>query len=196
MLIVRGMSHPAPPVVMPEKFGPVAIALHWVVAVLVVFAVASGLVTANVDEAAATQQSLSVHQSLGITVFVLIVIRATWRLTHRPPPLPESTPPMQRLAAGVTHTTLYLILIALPVAGYLSLAARGRTVTLFGLVDLPMWLPLNFQLASQSLGVHGVAGYLLYGLFAVHVGAALYHRLVLNDGILERMWPRRRPAHD
>ena len=194
MLIVRGMSQPALPVVMPEKFGAVAIALHWMVAVLVVFAAVSGLVTANVDEAAATQQSLSVHQSLGITVFVLIVIRATWRLTHPPPPLPDSTPPVQRIAAGVTHITMYLILLALPVAGYLSLAARGRAVTLYGLVEIPMWMPLNFQLASQALAVHGVGGYVLYGLFVLHVGAALYHRLVLNDGILERMWPQRRPG--
>ncbi len=178
----------------PVKYGTVAIALHWGIAVLIIFAVSTGLVTASADDATSTQEGLKFHQSYGIVIFALAVVRAVWRLTHPAPPLPADTKPIQRIAAVVTHTTLYLILLLMPLLGYTSLAARGRTVSFAGLVDLPNVLPLSFKLASQSLDLHRTGGYVLYALVALHIGAALYHRFALNDGVLGRMWPSKRAA--
>ena len=182
--IVRGMTTPA-------RYGTVAIALHWGIAVLVVFAVSTGLVTASADDAISTQAGLKFHQSYGLAIFALAVVRAVWRLTHPAPPLPAGTSRVQRIAAPVTHTTLYLILLGLPLGGYASLAARGRTVSFAGLFDLPNVMPLSFKLASQSLDLHRTGGYVLYALLALHIGAALYHHFALKDGVLARMWPRR-----
>jgi cytochrome b561 len=183
-IIVRGMNTPV-------RYGTVAIALHWVIAVLLVFSVSTGLVTASADDATSTQAGLRFHQSYGLVIFALAVVRAVWRLTHPAPPLPAGMTPFQRIAAYVTHTTLYLILLLMPVLGYTALAARGRTVSLAGLVDLPNVLPLSFSLAANALDIHRKGQYMLYLLLVLHIGAALYHHFALKDGLLARMWPRR-----
>jgi cytochrome b561 len=191
--IVSTMTAMVNPRTEPEKFGIVAIVLHWIVAILILLAAVSGLVTSNTNDATLTRQSLALHQSIGIVVFALSAIRAGWRLTHAAPMLPATTPHYQRWAATATHVALYFMLFALPVTGYVSLAARGRTISLLGLV-LPNWAPLSLQLAAQAKFIHATSQYVLYALLVLHVGAALYHRFVMNDGILERMWPGRREA--
>jgi cytochrome b561 len=116
-------------------------------------------------------------------------LRAVWRLTHPAPPLPVETPRAQKAAAAVAHVSLYVLLFFMPLSGYVGLAARGRTITVAGLFDLPNLVPQGLALARRAQSLHENAQYVLYALLAVHIGAALYHRFVLKDGVLARMWP-------
>lgn len=177
-----------------EKFGPVAIFLHWAIAACIVLSVAFGLISGFADSAEVTQSTLAIHQSVGVTIFVLALVRVVWRLTHPVPPLPASTPRSQRIAAALTHLTLYLILFALPVTGYVGLAARGRPITIFGLFDLPNVVGRSIKTSAAFQNVHNNLQYFLYGLLVLHVGAALYHQFVMKDGLLARMWPRKAAA--
>lgn len=175
-----------------EKFGPVAIFLHWFIAGCIVLSVAFGLISGYADTAEVTRATLGIHQSLGVTIFLLALARLGWRLTHPAPKLPSAMSRSQKIAAAVTHGTLYLILFVLPVTGYVGLAARGRPITMFGLFDLPNVVTRSLKLSAAYQNVHNNLQYILYALLILHVGAALYHQFVIKDGLLGRMWPARR----
>ena len=178
-----------------QKFGPVAIFLHWLVAVAIIFAAVIGLVSDYTNDTALTRSTLAIHQSVGFLIFVVALARLAWRIGHPAPPLPADMPRSHKVAAHVTHAALYLLMFALPVTGYIGLAARGREIGIFGLFNLPNVLPLSRKLSAASQNLHDNGQYVLYALLLLHVGAALYHRIVLKDGILERMLPdwRRKP---
>jgi cytochrome b561 len=174
------------------KFGPVAIFFHWSVAACVVCAVALGLIVSNFDESDLATPALSIHKSLGLTILGLACLRLVWRLMHRAPPLPSDIGVAQRVAAYVTHASLYMVLFALPITGYIAVAARGRETTFLGLIDVPRLTPLDRGLSRTAQEIHVWGQYVLYALLFAHIGATIYHHLVLKDNLLERMWPRRR----
>ena len=180
------MSTPNTPT---ASFGRVAVALHWIVAACLLCSVILGLVIGNVEESEATEQALAAHKSFGITIFVLMIARLAWRLTHRAPPLPADIPHYQRALAGLTHGLIYATLLAMPIAGYVAVAARGRETQFFGLFDVPQWAPLSRALSQNATTVHVYGQYLVYALIVAHVGAALYHRFILKDEVLARMLP-------
>jgi len=175
-----------------QKFGPVPMALHWIMAAGLVLAVIFGLSTVYIDETETSRAALGVHQSLGFVMFLLALARLYWRVTHAPPPPPEGFPRSQRIVSAVTHGTLYLFLLIMPISGYVGLAARRREIPIFGLFDLPHLAPRSFDLSANAQTFHFYASFALYALVILHVGAALYHRFVLKDSILERMMPRRK----
>jgi cytochrome b561 len=175
----------------PDAFGPVAVFLHWFIAAGIVLSVAFGLISGYADTAEVTRATMEVHQTIGVTIFLLALARLIWRLTHPAPPLPGAMPRGQKIAAAVTHGTLYLILFAMPVTGYVGLAARGRPITVFGLFDLPNVVTRSLKTSASFQNVHDNLQYFLYALLIAHVGAALYHQFVIKDGLLRRMWPAR-----
>lgn len=176
------------------EYGRVAVALHWIIAACLLVSVILGLIIGNVEESESTEQVLAIHKSFGITIFVLMLVRLAWRLTHRAPPLPASMPAYQRIGAALTHGLLYFTLLAMPVVGYIAVAARGRETRFFGLFDLPQMTPLSRMLSQNATTVHVYGQYLVYALLIAHIGAALYHHIVLKDDVLTRMLPRREPG--
>jgi cytochrome b561 len=177
----------------PGGYGPVARALHWLVAALAVIVVAFGWAAeAAARNTTARASLLLLHRSLGLTILALMVLRVLWRARHPAPALPAALGPMAAALARATHLALYLVLIAMPLAGYLNAAAAGHRVSLFGIVSIPPLLPRDERLAQAAIAAHLVGQYLLYLLVAVHVAGAFFHRVVRGDGtVLERMLPRR-----
>lgn len=176
----------------PEKFGPVAIALHWIMALGVVLSVIFGLGTVYIDDTQTSRSALGLHQSIGFVMLLLALGRLYWRVTHPAPAPLAAMPKGQRVASLITHATLYLFLLGMPVTGYIGLAARGREIPVFGLFDLPHLVPRSFDLSATAQDIHYYAQYALYALVVLHIAAALYHRFVLKDGVLERMLPGRK----
>jgi cytochrome b561 len=172
-----------------NRFGPVAIALHWIVAAAILVVLCFAWTVETLDRGETKDLALTIHKSVGLLIFIVMVPRLAWRLTHRPPPLPPETPAWQRAGARLGHAFLYAIAFVMPVTGYISVAARGRETTFFGLFVVPQWAPLDRMLSLSMEKAHRYGQYALYGLIAAHVGAALYHRFVLRDRVLARMWP-------
>ncbi len=172
-----------------EKFGRAAIYLHWLTAIAMVPTVIYGLVSVYADGAEMTREALLIHQTVGTAIFILVLFRTVWRLTHPAPPLPAETPRYQKVGATLTHMLLYVTMVALPVTGYMGLAARGRDISMAGLFDLPRIVPLDRRLSVNAQNLHDYGQYVLYALLALHVAAALYHHFIVKDGILRRMWP-------
>jgi len=170
-----------------EKFGRVTIFVHWVTAVAVVVAAAFGLTSVYADSTELTRAMTLYHQSLGTALFILVLFRAAWRVTHPAPPPLAGTPAFRRIGAAATHGLLYVMLIFLPLTGYIGLAARGREISIMGLFTLPNMVPVSRPLSVNAQDLHNYGQYVLYALVLLHVGGALYHHYILKDGLMRRM---------
>jgi cytochrome b561 len=177
------------------RYDPVARAVHWLVAMLAVIVVSLGWAMPGAPrETESRDLFLLLHRSVGLSILVLMLFRVLWRLGHPPPPLPAGFPRIEALAAHADHALLYVLFLVMPLTGYLNAAFANHSVSFFGLVAIPPPVPANPRLSQIAIAVHLVGQYLVYVLVGVHVGAALMHRFVRRNGILERMLPRRRPG--
>ena len=133
--------------------------------------------------------SLSRHKALGLAILAVIVFRIAWRSMNRQPALPAPMPRWQRNAARLVHWLIYALLVLAPLAGWLQASAAGLSVNWFGLFQVPDLIGRNPELSELFKNLHklcvGLLGLLLLG----HIGAALWHALVLRDGVLRRMLP-------
>lgn len=171
-----------------DRYSWGAIWLHWSIAALVLVNLTLGLFHESLLDG--IKWVIPIHKAIGITVLALTLARIAWRLMHRPPPLSVEMVAWERTAAKVVHWSFYVLLLALPVSGWMlsSNPARLRPMSWFGLFPIP---PLPISGAAANLGheAHGVLGYLMAALVAVHIAAALRHHFVLRDSVLARMFP-------
>ncbi len=175
-----------------QRYTTTAIALHWLIAVLIIGAFTLGLVMTDIPGLTPTKlRYYSWHKWAGVTVMLLAVLRLLWRLRHRPPVLPASMPAWQRGAAHGLHHLLYVFIFAVPLSGYFYSLAAGVPVVWFGLVKLPVFIAKDPALAATLKGVHYWLNMAMAALVALHVLAALKHAVVDRDGTLRRMLPGR-----
>ncbi|WP_153101304.1 cytochrome b [Paraburkholderia hayleyella] len=167
-----------------------AIALHWLIALLIVCGFALGWVMTDIPGFTPTKlRYFSWHKWIGVTIFALAVVRVIWRATHAAPPLPAATPPWQRAAAHLAHLALYLLMLVIPLSGYLYSSAANVPVVYLGLVPLPRLIAPDAELKVLLKTVHVVLNYSLLVLVVMHVAAALKHQWIDRDGLLSRMIP-------
>jgi cytochrome b561 len=132
---------------------------------------------------------ISWHKWIGVTVFMLAVARLAWRVYRPVPTLPESMSAFQQLAARMVHAALYVLLLAIPVTGWLYSSAAGVPTVWLGLVQLPDLLHKNKALADSLKLVHVCLNWTLLVLVAGHVFFALKHHFIDRDDVLARMLP-------
>lgn len=168
------------------RYTRVAIWLHWLIALAIIGNLFGGFF--HDAFGAAKGQVMAVHKATGILILVLSVIRVLWRLTHRAPPLPASTPAWQRSVSGVTHFALYAMMLAMPLSGWAMASASDRPLTFYGLFDLPrLAVAKGSALAGAAHEAHEIGGIIMALLVVMHIAAALQHHFVLRDGLLARM---------
>jgi len=115
------------------------------------------------------------------------VLRTAWRLWHRPPALPASMPRWERHAAAASHAALYVLMFALPLSGYFYSLAAGFPVVYLGLFPLPVLIEPDPVLKEPLVALHHGLAWTMTALLLLHVGAALKHRFVDRDEVLQRM---------
>lgn len=162
-------------------------ALHWLTAVLVITMIVVGLVMANMSGGPTQNLLFNLHRSTGAVLIPIILYRLLYRMMHPPPPLPDEIPAIQKLAAEGLHWTLYALLVAQPIIGWMATSAYRAPIVVFGLFELPPIAPENRAFSEQAFAVHRVLGILLALLIIGHVGAALFHHFVRKDHVLTRM---------
>ncbi len=184
------------------RYTDVAVALHWLIGIAVIAMLAIGLVMVQLIHVKATQalgfRLFQLHKSIGITILILAVLRLGWRLTHRPPPLPDGMPAWEHRAAEGTHVLLYGFIIGMPLLGWAYVSASPFTVptVLYGLVPWPhvpglatMSGAAKAATAPVLRALHDYGAYALIAFVVLHAGAALRHYFVLHDTVLQRMVP-------
>ena len=170
-----------------HSYTPVAKALHWLMAVLILGLLALGIYMHELPLSPQKLQLYSWHKWAGVTVFVLLWLRLAWRVTHRPPPLPSTMSVGMQTLAHLGHAALYVLMLVIPISGWLMSSAKGIQTVWFGVWPIPDLIgadPLwgdRLQLAHKLLNI----AFMLTLLG--HVGAALWHHFVLKDDTLRRM---------
>lgn len=164
-----------------EKYGAVAIAIHWVTALAIVGLLVSGTVAAGAPEAT-KRLILPIHAVMGSLVLLLTLMRLAWWGwgDRRPSPVPGQ-PRWQEWAARLVHGLLYLSVLVLGISGIATIVMSGAIPALLGQGPLPDFLAYPPRIA------HGLASKLMIALFAAHVGAALFHQFIRRDRLLGRM---------
>jgi len=180
----------------PARYSRTAIALHWLLAVVLVGLFVVGLYMTSLPFSPQRLKLYNWHKWAGVVVLTLSFIRLAWRLTHRPPALPAAVaaamPAWQHWAHHGTHAALYGLFFAVPLLGWAYSSAAGFPIVVFGVLPLPDFMPVDKALAEVIKPWHGYAAYGLAALVLLHVAAALKHQFIDRDGLLTRMLPGRR----
>jgi len=177
------------------RWGAVAQTFHWLIAALVIAQGAIGLTMVELSLSPAKIKVYALHKSIGLTVLALALLRLAWRAGNRAPRDPAATPHWQRIAARVSHAALYVLILALPLSGWLFNSASNFPLAWFGLVHLPSQTGhVDAALKAFALTAHVTLFWILVVVLVVHVGAALWHHYELHDDVLRRMlpWTKRR----
>jgi cytochrome b561 len=167
--------------------------LHWLTVALVAVQLPVGLYmtyrgnTLNVWDKL-TGALYNGHKVVGVTILLVVLWRLAYRLTRGAPADEPTIEPWQRLASHLNHWGMYLLLICVPVAGYIGISLFPA-LDIFGLFSLPGVVAPDKEAAKTVFFVHGVLARLLVLLILVHVVAALFHYFVRKDNVLGRMLP-------
>jgi cytochrome b561 len=169
------------------RYAPLAVALHWLLAALLVGQVALGFYMHSIEDDPGADAWHDLHKSIGITIFLLVLVRAVWRLAHRPAELPASVPRWEAIASSVVQWLLYAGMILLPITGFLGASYTRSGVSFFGL-PLPAWRSPNRDIAEALFEVHETIVWVMMGLVALHALAGLKHAFIDRDRVFQRMW--------
>ncbi len=174
-----------------DRWGGISQLLHWTIAVLILTIGAVGLLMGELPRSPKWFWVYTAHKSLGLTVLVLVIVRIAWRLyAGAPQPVP-GTPRWQAKLASLTHAAIYLLILAMPLSGWLYDSASGlRPLRWFGLAEVPKISPPNEAIAGAMHETHELLFWVLLALVAGHAAAALYHHFFQRDATLSRMLPR------
>jgi cytochrome b561 len=174
--------------VAPGRYSAGAIGLHWLVVVLLVVQFAVAWTMPHVGRGSQPVGLIAWHLSIGVLILLVVLVRLGWRV-FSVPPLPAEQPVALRMLSRATHFLLYAILIVLPLLGWINADARWADWR-FGFVSLPALVPVGSGWGRQMGDVHQIVAYVLLGVAGLHVLGALYHQVVLRNGLLRRMWFR------
>ena len=171
------------------RYTTTAIFLHWAGAILILAGAALGLVMVELALSPRKLQWYSYHKWIGLTVFLIAVARLAWRVYRPAPPFPASVPAWQQSAAIGMQFLLFLLMLTVPVLGWLHSSATGVQVVYFGVLPLPDLVERSKELAELLRLLHRNFVFVMLAAIAIHAGAALKHHLVDRDQVLARMLP-------
>ncbi len=174
------------------KYSKLAIALHWMIAALLVYNYALGERAEHLRQGAALFAVLQLHKSIGISILLLSLLRLAMRLGRSQPASVTDNPPAKFLSSAV-HVLFYIVMIAAPLTGWIivSTAKIEIPTLLFGFIPWPH-LPVERAWHDIAEEAHALLSTLLLALIALHVVGAIRHQFFMKDGLLDRMMPTAR----
>ena len=171
-----------------NRWGGMAQSLHWLMALGILGNGILGLIMDEMPRGMAKLNTFAIHKSIGLTVLALLILRVSWRLFDRAPP-DEPMPRWQRLAAHATHGVLYLLMLAIPLSGWIYNSLHGYPLQWFKWFNLPALMEKNEALSDLAGETHEVLFWVLVAVLVAHVGGALVHHWFERDNTLLRMLP-------
>jgi len=170
-----------------DSFGLIAKSLHWGLAVVIIGLIAFGMYLANARISVSQLHLYGWHKALGLLAFTFIILRVIWRILS-PKPIPIDPENWQAKLANNIHWILYLLMVLMPLSGWIASSAAGFPMSFFGLFPLPAIAPTSERLEGFFFAVHGIAGKLLILSLLLHLAGALQRQFVKHDGTMGRMW--------
>jgi cytochrome b561 len=175
----------------PTQFALLSRILHWLMAAMLLAMLFIG--ASMVASLGNYDKLVAIHRPLGIMILILAAIRLINRKLTKLPPFPPTMSARERFAASSSEKLLYTLMFVLPLVGWGMLSAGHYPIVMFGPWHLPPILPANPTLYSVLRRAHTILAYLLFFTFLAHLGAVLFHTLIVRDRLLNRMaiWPTR-----
>ena len=170
-------------------WGIVSQGVHWITAVLVIAMIVIGLVMVDLPLGVRKLELYALHKSVGIVILAFTAARLAWRLSGTRPVLLGPSRPYERVLAHAVHVSFYIVLIAMPLTGWLMSSAANFSVSVFELFTLPDLVAPDKALGDTFEAAHSWLAWVLIGLVALHVAGALKHHFVLRNDTLRRMIP-------
>ena len=176
-----------------QRWGAVAMAFHWIMALIILAMIPLGIVAVNWRLSPTKLELFFWHKSFGITILALVVLRLLWRYANPTPALPQDTPRVERFLAGLSHALLYALMIVIPLSGWVINSAANFPFKVFGIARLPEIVEPDKATQELASDVHLGLVITLVVILAVHIAAALRHHMVKRNDVLSKMVPRLRP---
>lgn len=162
---------------------------HWSTAVLILVMVALGWLAVTYPLSPAKLQLFNWHKSLGLFVLAWVTLRLAWRLAHRAPEPPVDSSPAEKRAARIAHGSLYILMFAMPITGWVINSAADFPLKWFGLFSVPPLVAPDKGVQDTAEAVHLILFWTLLGLVVLHAAAAVYHHRQRRNNVLTRMLP-------
>ena len=172
-----------------DRWGPVSQALHWLVVLGILAMAVIGLTMVDMRSSPDKVRLFALHKSIGLTILALVALRLSWRWYAGTPKAIPTIPRWQHAVANLSHAGLYVLLLAVPLSGWVMNSAAGFPLWWFGLFRVPALVARDHALHELTETVHETLFWALILLALVHAGAALYHHLFQRDATLARMLP-------
>ncbi|MGH8192496.1 MAG: cytochrome b [Rhodanobacteraceae bacterium] len=173
-----------------SRYTRTAIVLHWLILALLVAQYTVGWTMPHIGRKTPATTLISLHFSIGVLILGIIVVRLIWRIIHGEPASEADIPPWQLRSARVIHWLLYLLLVVVPLLGWINASYRGMPITFFWLVHVPQLVGIHAADWGWTGNIHTlVAEYAILPLVGLHVAAAFYHYFIRHDQVVQRMLP-------
>jgi cytochrome b561 len=176
-----------------EVWGSVAKFLHWSIAILVILMMIGGKTMGDLPNGPDKMWVYSMHKSMGLTILALMLLRLVWRLFDPRPAAPPGLGKLARTASRTVHASFYVLLIVMPISGWLYNSASNFPLKWFGLFSVPALSGPDKELKHFAHEVHETVFLIILGVLVLHVAAALKHHFIDRDSVLRRMLPFVRP---
>ena len=174
-----------------ERYGALSIGTHWLMLLLLIAVYVCSDLREIFPKGSYLRDAMKDwHTMLGMLVFALVWLRLAFSVLGTKPVNTAAAPARHQQAAALMRVALYVLMIGLPLTGWLALSAAGKPIPFFGL-DLPPLIGQNQASARVFKDIHEIAGSAGYALIGLHAAAALFHHYVMHDSTLVRMLPRR-----
>jgi cytochrome b561 len=163
--------------------------IHWLMALLIIFMLGLGNYMGFIAKDSPNRMEIySLHKSLGVVALIFIFIRIINLLFKKPPALPTTMNKIEITLAHLGHLSLYLLMIVVPLSGYLMSNSSGYPVHLFA-IEMPILMSANFKFAALFHEVHEISANLLILVLAFHILAVIKHRFFdkAENDVLKRM---------
>ena len=178
------------------RYAPIQRWIHWLMAIIVLSTLAGGLTIGLMGFKGVTETFgaplrdvlYEYHKTFGLIVLGLMVLRLYFRFEIARPDYDPPLPVWQRVVSSLVHYGLYLCLFAMPILGWLATDAANFPVEFFHW-NLPQFIAKDKPMADALYAAHEIVGWVLIGLIALHIGAAIKHWLIDQDGVARRMNP-------
>jgi len=173
------------------SYSPIQRDFHWLMAAVILTAICVGVYAADLPKEDATRGFwFGIHKSLGVTAFFLAIMRIGWRLFHSTPRYRVPLGRFTAMAAWTAHSALYILMVCVPIGGYVLSTTSGHPVSWFGLYTFPGLFPVDKSLAKLADDAHVTGALILATVIALHIAAAVWHHWIKRDEVMARMAPR------
>lgn len=170
-----------------KRFGSITKLLHWLIFILI--AAQFYFVWSLSENSPLIPLYMMLHKSVGVTVLVLGILFYIWHIISIKPLPPENQPQWQYFISKLVHHVLFILIILMPLVGYLLTCSDGKPINFFGWFTIPCLIPTSEQLGNMMFSVHETIAFIILILVGIHFLAALYHHVIRKDEVLKRMLP-------